>query len=144
MNDYYDEELISYLNSMGMSNFKIISETDNFVELMMNQFRFKYGRVFFTGSKNEKYMKSNMDSISVDVVSFINDLIKEKICNLDEKIIYIGDDLTKQGYELYLYDLLKVIPYLVNEIPQHHYFLFNDASKLIYVSFEHDIQFGMQ
>lgn len=144
MSDYYDGELISYLNSIDISNFIIISEIDNIVELMMKKFRFKYGRVLFTGSKNEKYMKSNSADISADVVSFINDLIKEKICNLDEKIIYIGDNLTKYGYEFYLYDLLRVIPYLVDSIPQHHYFLFNNASKLIYVSFEHDIQFGMQ
>ena len=92
MSDYYDGELISYLDLIGISNFKIISETDNIVELMMNKFRFKYGRVFLAGSKNEKHMMSNSANISVDVVSFINDLMKEGICKLDEKIIYINGD----------------------------------------------------
>lgn len=144
MNDYYDIELISYLKSIEISNYIILSETDNIVDNMMKKFRFKYGRVCFTGSKSEKYMMSNSVNISADVISFINDLIKEEICNLDEKIIYIGDNLTKFGYEFYLLDLLRVIPYLVDEIPQHHYFLFKDDSKLIYVSFEHNIQFGIQ
>ncbi len=68
------------------------------IELMMKKFCFKYGRVFLTGSKNEKYMMPNSANISVDVVSFTNDLIKEN----------------------------------------------SDASKLMYVSFEHDMRFGMQ
>ena len=86
----------------------------------------------------------NYDHTYGKITLNINDLIKEEICNLDEKIIYIGDNLTKFGYEFYLHDLLRVIPYLVDEIPQHHYFLFKDDSKLIYVSFEHNIQFGIQ
>lgn len=144
MVSYYDNELISYLNMIEIKDFTIISQMDNIVELMMKNFCFKYGRVYFTGFKNEKYIKSNSSNISTDVVSFINELIQEEICNTNEKIIYIGDDLTKYGYEFYLYDLLKVVPYLVNDIPQHHYFLFSDAAKLMYVSFENEIQFGMQ
>ena len=61
---------------------------------------------------------------------------------LNEKIIYIGDSLTENGYEFYVHDLLKIIPYLMNDIPQHHYFVSDDATKLIYVSFENEIYFG--
>lgn len=30
----------------------------------------------------------------------------------------------------------------MNDIPQHHYFVSDDATKLIYVSFENEIYFG--
>lgn len=144
MSSYYDNELTSYLNSIEIKDFTIISQINSIVELIMKNFRFENGRVFFTGLKNEKYIKSNSSNISTDAVSFINELIQESICNRNERIIYVGDNLTEYGYGFYLYDLLKVIPYLVNDIPQHHYFLFEDATKLVYVSFENEIQFGMR
>lgn len=144
MSDYYDEELISYLKSIEMSNYVVLSETDDIVGHMVKKFRFKCGRVCFTGCKSEKRVVSNGANVSADAVSFINDLVKEDIRNLGEKVIYIGDGLTKYGYEFHLRDVLRVIPYLVDNIPQHHYFLFMGASKLIYVSFEGDMRFGMQ
>lgn len=142
MSSYYDEELSSYLDTIKMKDFTIISEINSIVELMMKNFHFENGRVCFKSLKNEKYIKSDSSNISKNVVSFINELISEKVCNINEKVIYIGDDLTEYGYEFYLYDLLKVIPYLVNELPQHHYFLFSDRNRLMYVSFENEIQFG--
>ena len=77
-----------------------------------------------------------------DAVNFIKKLIEEKICSKDDTIIYIGDSLTENGYEFYLNDLLKIVPFLVNEIPQHHYFLSKDFKKIIYISFENEIEFG--
>ncbi len=144
MESYYDNDLISYLKTIGIKDYKIIPQTDDIVELIMKNFNFKYGRVDFTGFKNEKYKESDSSNLATDVVSFINKLIQENICDTSEKIIFIGDDLTKYGYEFYLYDLLKVISYLVNDIPQHHYFLFEDGTKLLFVSFENQIQFGMK
>ncbi|MBD5087481.1 MAG: hypothetical protein HDT30_01525 [Clostridiales bacterium] len=143
MSNYYDNELISFLNINEIKNFTILSQIDSIIELMMRKFQFKYGRVYFNGLKNKKYIKSNTNNISKDVVWFIDELIREDICNANEKIIYIGDALTDYGYEFYLFDLQKVIPYLVDNIPQHHYFLFQDGIKLMYVSFENEIQFGM-
>lgn len=56
--------------------------------------------------------------------------------------LYIGDSLTENGYEFYLNDLLKIIPLLIEDIPQHHYFLSQDYTKIIYISFENEIEFG--
>jgi len=39
-------------------------------------------------------------------------------------------------------DLLKIIPLLIEDIPQHHYFLSQDYTKIIYISFENEIEFG--
>ena len=68
--------------------------------------------------------------------------IEEKIYSKDDVIIYIGDSLTENGYEFYLNDLLKIIPFLVKEIPQHHYLLSKDFEKIICISFENEIEFG--
>lgn len=144
MNSYYDNELISYLSEVDIRDYKIISQTNSIVELMMKNFCFKYGRAYLKGFKNERYIRSNNNNISKDAILFLNELMRENICNENEKTVYIGDDLTEYGYEFYLYDLLKIIPYLLDDIPQHHYFLFDDASKLLYISFENEIQFGMQ
>lgn len=141
----YDYELISHLDSIEIKDFTILSPAQGyqFIEHMMKNFRFGNTKVNFTGMKNEKYIRSDRNHIATDVVSFINELIQEGICEQNEKVIYVGDDLTKCEYEFYLQDLLKVIPYLVDNIPQHHYFLFKDVTKLLLVSFEDDIQFGM-
>lgn len=93
--------------------------------------------------KHEKYCESTQDNISIDVVHFVNELILDNVCEKSERLVYVGDSSTETGYDFYLYDLLKVLPYLVNEIPQHHYFLFKDCKKLICVSFENKIHFGM-
>lgn len=143
MSSYYDDEIISYLEMIEMKDFIIISQTNSIVECIMKNFPFKNGRVCFKDMKNEKYTMSNSVNISDDAISFINQLVQEGICNVNDKIIYVGDNLTEYGYEFYLYDVLKIMPYLVNEIPQHHYFLFKDTAKLIFVSFENEIQFGM-
>lgn len=144
MSSCYDNELISYLGAVDIRDFKIISQTNSIVGLMMKNFCFKYGRAYLKGFKNERYIRSNNNNISSDTVLFLNELIQENICNENEKVIYIGDDLTEYAYEFYLYDLLKIIPYLLNDIPQHHYFLLGEATKLLYVSFENEIQFGMK
>ena len=99
-------------------------------------------RLDFNNLINYKFVKSEQRDISFDAVNFIKKLIEEKICSKDDAIIYIGDSLTENGYELYLNDLLKIVPFLVNEIPQHHYFLSKDFKKIIYISFENEIEFG--
>ena len=70
-------------------------------------------------------------------------LIEEKKCSKDDVIIYIGDSLTENGYEFFGEDLLKIVPFLVNEIPQHHYLLSKDFKKIICISFENEIEFGV-
>lgn len=146
MGSYYDEQLLSYLNEIQMEDFAIIQPElmDYISKFMRENFYFKYGRVYFTDYQNEKSVKSDINHLSEDMILFISELLEEGSCDINEKIIYIGDSLTDYGYEFYLYNLLKVIPYLMNNIPQHHYFLFRDGTKLMYASFENEIQFGMR
>lgn len=142
MSNYYDNELLEHLTTIGIEKFTVISTPNNYIESINKNFPFKGGKVDFVGLKNMRYVESDQSSISTDVVHFVSTLIHDDVCRKNERIVYVGDSLTDNGYEFYLYDLLKILPYLVNEIPQHHYFLFNGSMKLIYVSFENEIQFG--
>ncbi|MFC2722077.1 MAG: hypothetical protein ACFN00_07385, partial [Flavobacteriaceae bacterium] len=109
---------------------------------LSKHFLFAGGRIDFSNLNNNKFVKSDQRNISFDAANFIKKLIEEKKCSKDDVIIYIGDSLTENGYEFFLNDLLKIVPFLVNEIPQHHYLLSKDFKKIICISFENEIEFG--
>ena len=141
MNNYYDNILIRYVEEQKI-NYTVISNLSYYIENLSKHFLFVGERLDFNNLSNHKFVKSEQRDISFDAVNFIKKLIEEKICSKDDAIIYIGDSLTENGYEFYLNDLLKIVPFLVNEIPQHHYFLSKDFKKIIYISFENEIEFG--
>ena len=141
MNNYYDNILIKYVEEQKI-NYTVISNLSYYIEDLSKHFLFVGERLDFNNLSNHKFVKSEQRDISFDAVNFIKKLIEEKICSKDDAIIYIGDSLTENGYEFYLNDLLKIVPFLVNEIPQHHYFLSKDFKKIIYISFENEIEFG--
>ena len=141
MNSYYDNILIKSVEEQKI-NYTVIANLSYYIENLSKHFLFVGERLDFNNLSNHKFVKSEQRDISFDAVNFIKKLIEEKICSKDDAIIYIGDSLTENGYEFYLNDLLKIVPFLVNEIPQHHYFLSKDFKKIIYISFENEIEFG--
>ncbi len=141
MNNYYDNILIKYVEEQKI-NYTVISNLSYYVENLSKHFLFARGRIDFSNLNNNKFVKSDQRNISFDATNFIKKLIEEKICSKEDVIIYIGDSLTENGYEFYLNDLLKIIPFLVKEIPQHHYLLSKDFEKIICISFENEIEFG--
>ena len=141
MNSYYDNILIKSVEEQKI-NYTVISNLSYYIENLSKHFLFVGERLDFNNLSNHKFVRSEQRDISFDAVNFIKKLIEEKICSKDDAIIYIGDSLTENGYEFYLNDLLKIVPFLVNEIPQHHYFLSKDFKKIIYISFENEIEFG--
>ena len=141
MNSYYDNILIKSVEEQKI-NYTVISKLSDYIYNLSKHFLFVGERLDFNNLSNHKFVKSEQRDISFDAVNFIKKLIEEKICSKDDAIIYIGDSLTENGYEFYLNDLLKIVPFLVNEIPQHHYFLSKDFKKIIYISFENEIEFG--
>ena len=141
MNNYYDNILIKYVEEQKIS-YTVISNLSYYIENLSKLFLFAGGRIDFSNLNNNKFVKSDQRNISFDAANFIKKLIEDKICSKDDVIIYIGDNLTENGYEFYLNDLLKIIPFLVKEIPQHHYLLSKDFEKIICISFENEIEFG--
>ena len=141
MNNYYDNILIKYVEDRKI-NYTVISNISYYIENLSKIFLFIGGRINFSNLNNNKFVKSDHRNISLDAADFIKKLIEEKMCSKYDVIIYIGDNLTENGYEFYLNDLLKILPFLINGIPQHHYLLFKDFKKIIYISFENEIEFG--
>ena len=141
MNNYYDNILIKYVEDRKI-NYTVISNISYYIENLSKFFLFIGGRINFSNLNNNKFVKSDQRNISLDSADFIKKLIEEKIYSKDDVIIYIGDSLTENGYEFYLNNLLKIIPFLVKEIPQHHYLLSKDFEKIICISFENEIEFG--
>ena len=141
MNSYYDNILIKFVEEQEI-NYTIISNLSYYIENLSKHFLFVGERLDFNNLSNHKFVKSEQRDISFDAVNFIKKLLEEKMCSKDDAIIYIGDSLTENGYEFYLNDLLKIIPFLVKEIPQHHYLLSKDFEKIICISFENEIEFG--
>ena len=141
MNNYYDNILIKYVEKQKI-NYTVISNLSYYIENLSKHFLFAGGQIDFSNLNNNKFVKSDQRNISFDAANFIKKLIEDKICSKDDVIIYIGDNLTENGYEFYLNDLLKIIPFLVKEIPQHHYLLSKDFEKIICISFENEIEFG--
>lgn len=141
MNSYYDDSLIKYADNLKIK-YTIISDQTCYVENINRYFPFLGERIDFSKLNNTKFVDSNQKSISCDVIRFIKELIDERICSKNEVVIYIGDNLTNNCYEFHLNDLLTIIPFMVNEIPEHHYLLFMDFKKIIYISFEDEIKFG--
>jgi len=134
MNNFYDNLLIKNVEEQNIT-YTVISNLSYYMENLSKHFPFIGSRIDFSSLHNYKLVKSDQENVSFDVVNFIQKLIEEKIFSKEDEIIYIG-------YEFYLKDLLKVIPFIIDEIPQHHYFLSKDFKKIIYISFENEIEFG--
>lgn len=141
MGNYYDKILTNYIDRQSI-DCKIISDTSFYVERVNRLFPFSGGRIDFSVLNNQRFIYSDQSSISDDTIKLIKGLIKENLCTEDETIIHIGDNLTENGYEFYIKDLIKVLPFLLCEIPQHHYILFNCCKKILFVSFENEVGFG--
>lgn len=141
MANYHDEILTSYISGQNI-DYEIISDTSFYIEMMNRLFPFSNGRIDFSVLNNQKFICSNQNSISYDTINLLKSLIKENLCSENETVIYIGDSLTENGYEFHIRDLMKVLPFLLYEIPQHHYILFNYYKRILFVSFENEVEFG--
>ena len=104
MNNYYDNILIEYVEDRKI-NYTVISNISYYIENLSKLFLFIGGRINFSNLNNNKFVKSDQRNISLDAADFIKKLIEEKMCSKYDVIIYIGDNLTENGYEFYLNDL---------------------------------------
>lgn len=141
MNSSYDNSLIQYADGLKIK-YQLISDLSYYIDNINKHFPFAGERINFGQLKDAQCVDSDDEHIAFDTAHFIKSLFDKKICRPDDVVMYIGDCLTNNGYEFCLQDLLKIIPFFVREIPQHHYVLFKDFKTVIYISFENKIQFG--
>ena len=141
MNNYYDNILIKSAEEQKI-NYTVIPNLSNYIGNLKKHIPIIGERLELSKLNNYKYIQAEQRDVSFEAINLIKGLIEARVYRKDDTIIYIGDSLTENGYEFYLNDLLKIIPLLIEDIPQHHYFLSQDYTKIIYISFENEIEFG--
>jgi len=120
----YDKELIEQLNVLGKDIIAIeIDAADRYFELLNIRFPIAGTKINWDGFSSD-CKKTAIYSEQTDFSDFIANIQNSCNCwkNDEEDIIYIGDSLTENAYKLFFSDLISFFN-LINEIPQHHYFL---------------------
>ena len=142
MDNYYDKLVIDHIKELGI-NCKVISDTSAICAVINNNFPFQDERIDFRRLKYTKfYQSADSNSLSSDTLGFIKTLLEEKRLEEEDTLIYVGDGLTKNGYELSVKELLRIIPFIIKDVPQHHYLITKDFKKIIFISFEYALEFG--
>lgn len=142
MNSYYDKLIIDHIKELGI-NCKVISDPSAICAVINNKFPFQGERIDFRRLNNSKFFQSyNDNTLSGDTVSFIKTLLEGKRLEEEDTFIHVGDGLTENGYELSVKDLLRIIPFIINDVPQHHYLITKDFKKIIFISYECALEFG--
>ena len=130
------DEMLAFLSNLGQK-WRISDDGAEFIERNFT----------FIGSKpvlqNLKDYKTADYKNFTDIKNFIssNPNIQSKILSAD--ISYIGDNLTNAEVKFapeYFYDFLK---FMVENIPEHHYFYASEAGWILLVAMEGYVEFGV-
>ena len=136
----YDKEVIRILREyIKDENFQII-ESDIYFDRINAQLPFIGSRINFGLLSESKEMSF---SEKEEVVTFINDIATQIGIVLDETIVYLGDSLTNLTYSFPFKYLGKIIVDILDNIPQHHYFLSQSMKWIMYISFDNCVEFGL-
>ena len=125
MNNYHDNILIKSAEEQKI-NYTVIPNLSNYIGNLKKHIPIIGERLELSKLNNYKYIKAEQRDVSFEAINLIKGLIEARVYCKDDTIIYIGDSF----------------PLLIEDIPQHHYFLSQDYTKIIYISFENEIEFG--
>ena len=89
----------------------------------------KYQRIFFDENKS--------------VVAFVKSIAMEAGIEPDEKVVYLGDNVSNLTYIFSFKYLDKVIVDILDNIPEHHYFLSESMKWILYISYEDCAEFAL-
>ena len=136
----YDDELLNF--SSGLIDSEILEDTDEYIEFLSNNFIFISSNIYL---KNEKeYCDYNFEKrnfSSIHPFFELNNKVRNKIIS-SEHIYYIGDNLTEVGIVFNGNDFFKVLNFLINNIPEHHYFFSIKDKWCLFVATEGYIEYG--
>ena len=138
--NFYDLELIKILEEhIEDRDFQIIS-SDIYVDKVNANLPFAGSRVDFELLNN--YQRMFFDENEA-VVAFVKSIaIKEGIAP-DEKVVYLGDNVSNLTYIFSFKYLEKVIVDILDNIPEHHYFLSERMKWILYISYEDCAEFAL-
>ncbi|WP_314807384.1 hypothetical protein [Capnocytophaga granulosa] len=138
--NFYDLELIKILEEhIENGDFQII-ESNIYVDKVNANLPFRGSRVNF--EQLEEYQRIFFEEKDT-LVAFIKDIATKVGIRPDEKVVYVGDNVSNLTYIFSFKYLDKVIVDIVDNIPEHHYFLSQDMKWILYISYEDCAEFAL-
>ena len=138
--NFYDLELIKILEEhIEDGDFQIIS-SDIYVDKVNANLPFAGSRVDF--ELLDEYQRMFFDENEA-VVAFVKSIAMEMGIEPDEKVVYLGDNVSNLTYTFSFKYLEKVIVDILDNIPEHHYFLSERMKWILYISYEDCAEFGI-
>ena len=138
--NFYDLELIKILEEhIEDGDFQIIS-SDIYVDKVNANLPFKGSRVDF--ELLDEYQRMFFDENEA-VVAFVKSIAMEAGIAPDEKVVYLGDNVSNLTYIISFKYLEKVIVDILDNIPEHHYFLSERMKWILYISYEDCAEFAL-
>ena len=138
--NFYDLELIKILEEhIEDGDFQIIS-SDIYVDKVNANLPFKGSRVDF--ELLDEYQRMFFDENEA-VVAFVKNIAMEAGITPDEKVVYLGDNVSNLTYIFSFKYLEKVIVDILDNIPEHHYFLSERMKWILYISYEDCAEFAL-
>ena len=138
--NFYDLELIKILEEhIEDRDFQIIS-SDIFVDKVNANLPFAGSRVDF--ELLDKYQRMFFDENEA-VVAFVKSIAMKEGIAPDEKVVYLGDNISNLTYIFSFKYLEKVIVDILDNIPEHYYFLSERMKWILYISYEDCAEFAL-
>ncbi|WP_454957715.1 hypothetical protein [Capnocytophaga sputigena] len=138
--NFYDLELIKILEEhIQDGDFQIIS-SDIYVDKVNANLPFAGSRVDF--ELLDEYQRMFFDENEA-VVAFVKSIAMEAGIAPDEKVVYLGDNVSNLTYIFSFKYLEKVIVDILDNIPEHHYFLSERMKWILYISYEDCAEFAL-
>ena len=138
--NFYDLELIKILEEhIEDGDFQIIS-SDIYVDKVNANLPFAGSRVDF--ELLDKHQRIFFDENEA-VVAFVKSIAMEVGIEPDEKVVYLGDNVSNLTYIFSFKYLDKVIVDILDNIPEHHYFLSERMKWILYISYEDCAEFAL-
>ena len=138
--NFYDLELIKILEEhIEDGDFQIIS-SDIYVDKVNANLPFAGSRVDF--ELLDEYQRMFFDENEA-IVAFVKNIAMEAGIVPDEKVVYLGDNVSNLTYIFSFKYLEKVIVDILDNIPEHHYFLSEKMKWILYISYEDCAEFAL-
>jgi len=138
--NFYDLELIKILEEhIENEDFQIIN-SDIYVDKVNANLPFAGSRVYF--ELLDKHQRIFFDENEA-VVAFVKSIAMEVGIEPDEKVVYLGDNVSNLTYIFSFKYLNKVIVDILDNIPEHHYFLSESMKWILYISYEDCANFAL-
>ena len=138
--NFYDLELIKILEEhIEDRDFQIIS-SDIYVDKVNANLPFVGSRVDF--ELLDEYQRMFFDENEA-IVAFVKSIAMEAGIAPDEKVVYLGDNVSNLTYIFSFKYLDKVIVDILDNIPEHHYFLSERMKWILYISYEDCAEFAL-